>query len=526
MNLELLRKKKIPCFFILHSSFLIFFLFSILHSPFSIQTASAAEVQRPTNIRISPTCFTKSECEAVPYKGTPSPQAVPECQNASFYHSQEAINRGIIYNCYAKHPPVKLQVSIGGRTVTGLENYIQRLYNYLLGIVGIVAGIMIVWAGVKWLTAGPLPERIEDAKKKIAGAIMGLVIALASYVILQTVNPALVNLRLPPVKLARQSQEVTEVVCRDIPQFHCGGRSTERRYRVDNETIPAAFAEFLSEFGLDTLERGSYGCNNSAYSEHNPCGSAGGVCKGIYCQQGDCFDIRMVRVLAPALEKIRTLEGGMANLKDPIRGCFSPAECSSCEGVQITETDNRLTSEGRYNLQLCASAACNCLVSLDAPGNLTCVSRKAEGQNCRVTEECSEGLQCMPTNRSLEYENFKCTRPPVGLDEFCLNDSQCTSGICEHSGATTPDNRIHIGICRTGAQGQPCVGGASGRCAPGLICIDTWGPGGTCSDRAPGRPCQCPADCRSGACEGGADPRRCLGRAVGIDLAVSVGTCR
>ncbi len=492
--------------------------------------AFAAETRTPVNIKIGPTCFTQSECIGEPYKGTPSPSATPECQNPNIFQSQEAIDRGITYNCYAVQPTVKLQVSIGGRSVTGLENYIQRLYNYLLSIIGIVAGIMIVWAGIKWLTAGPLAERVEDAKKKIAGAIMGLVIALAAYVILQTINPALVNLRLPPIKLARQSQEVTEVKCsgdRGIPQFPCGGRPTERRYRVDNETI--TYQYFLA----DSRERGTYSCAKPAYSEYNPCGSAGGECKGVYCSQGGCVDIRMVRVLAPALEKIRTLEGGMANINDPPRGCFSRSECSPCESVQILASGNQLTAEGRYNLQLCASAACNCLLSVDPENNLACVRRKGAGEDCSDNAECdqSAGLTCVPGGVSAVLTELaqlplipaaqppkhgKCYSPQAD-DMPCAEDSDCANGVCGQEtgilgGATWQ--------C-TGAHGSHCGPEDLGsRCTQGLKCIDTGGAGGTCSDGRAGAPCRSIYHCRSLSCSTG--PRIPV---PGNETFFEVGTC-
>ncbi len=85
-----------------------------------------------------------------------------------------------------------------GRTfyeIDFIAQYIAGGYRYLLGIVGIVAGIMIVWAGIKWMTAGGMPDRIGSAKKQIAGAIMGVIIALGAYTILFVINPELVRLK-------------------------------------------------------------------------------------------------------------------------------------------------------------------------------------------------------------------------------------------------------------------------------------------------------------------------------------------
>ncbi|MBI4135300.1 C39 family peptidase [Candidatus Uhrbacteria bacterium] len=91
-----------------------------------------------------------------------------------------------------------LEKVVGEKRIVEIDfiaQYIAGIYRYLIGIVGIAAGVMIVWAGIKWLTAGGMPDRIGSAKKQIAGAIMGVIIALGAYVILFVVNPELVRLK-------------------------------------------------------------------------------------------------------------------------------------------------------------------------------------------------------------------------------------------------------------------------------------------------------------------------------------------
>src|SRR3989338_4255734 len=90
--------------------------------------------------------------------------------------------------------PLK-QTDAQGRTfldVNFIGIYIVGLYKYLVGIASIIAGVMLVWAGVKWLTSAGSAEGIGDARKKIAGASVGLVLVLGSYLILTLINPQLV----------------------------------------------------------------------------------------------------------------------------------------------------------------------------------------------------------------------------------------------------------------------------------------------------------------------------------------------
>lgn len=76
-----------------------------------------------------------------------------------------------------------------------LAKYIKALYKYGIYIVGILALIMIMVGGLFWVTAAGNPNNIATAKKIIGGAISGLILGLLSYLLLLTINPALVELR-------------------------------------------------------------------------------------------------------------------------------------------------------------------------------------------------------------------------------------------------------------------------------------------------------------------------------------------
>ncbi len=78
-----------------------------------------------------------------------------------------------------------------------IGDYIKAIYNYALMIVGILAAIVLMVGGIIWLTSAGNSEKISQAKSWISGALTGLVLMLISYVILQTINPNLVNLRTP-----------------------------------------------------------------------------------------------------------------------------------------------------------------------------------------------------------------------------------------------------------------------------------------------------------------------------------------
>lgn len=103
-------------------------------------------------------------------------------------------------------PPTNLEVSIGTENVAnGLGDYIRIVYDFGVIIVAIVAVVMVVMGGFKWATSGGNSTQIASAKNTIIGALIGLVLALTSWLLLFTINPALVNLErlsIPAIKMA------------------------------------------------------------------------------------------------------------------------------------------------------------------------------------------------------------------------------------------------------------------------------------------------------------------------------------
>lgn len=76
-----------------------------------------------------------------------------------------------------------------------IGEYFSAIYGYLVSIAGIVAGIIIVIAGFQWLIAAGNAAKISEAKKRIANAVVGLILALGSYTVLFLVNPDLVTFK-------------------------------------------------------------------------------------------------------------------------------------------------------------------------------------------------------------------------------------------------------------------------------------------------------------------------------------------
>lgn len=75
------------------------------------------------------------------------------------------------------------------------SEYLNLVFKIGIGVAAGLAVIQIVIGGIQYM-ASESPFKLGDAKSKIEGAILGLVLALGVYVFLYTINPDIVSLKL------------------------------------------------------------------------------------------------------------------------------------------------------------------------------------------------------------------------------------------------------------------------------------------------------------------------------------------
>ncbi len=80
-----------------------------------------------------------------------------------------------------------------GAMTTGLTlaDYLRGMFQFLIGMAGILAVVMIVWCGIK-LMGSPSPAVKSEAKQCVINAILGILLAVGSWIILNTINSQLV----------------------------------------------------------------------------------------------------------------------------------------------------------------------------------------------------------------------------------------------------------------------------------------------------------------------------------------------
>ena len=113
---------------------------------------------------------------------------------------------------------------MGGTGVgPGVGVYLQSIYKIGLGIAGILAVVMITIGGVMYMTTEAVGGK-SDAKNKINNAIIGLILALSSFLLLKTINPAFISSELsltpvpgPPIVDPDPLDKMYSGMCRPFP---------------------------------------------------------------------------------------------------------------------------------------------------------------------------------------------------------------------------------------------------------------------------------------------------------------------
>lgn len=94
---------------------------------------------------------------------------------------------------------VALNVKIPGLDTNApdLATYLEAIFSFLVWGTIILAMLMIIIGGFYYLSSAGNASRASEGKDRIKWAILGLVLALSSYVILSFINPDLVRPKLP-----------------------------------------------------------------------------------------------------------------------------------------------------------------------------------------------------------------------------------------------------------------------------------------------------------------------------------------
>jgi hypothetical protein len=86
-------------------------------------------------------------------------------------------------------------------------DYLSIMFTFLVSFAGVLAVVMLIFGGIQYMSTDSL-SGTESGRSKMYQAVFGLIIVLASYVILNTVNPNLVKFNF---SIQGQEIEIDEV---------------------------------------------------------------------------------------------------------------------------------------------------------------------------------------------------------------------------------------------------------------------------------------------------------------------------
>lgn len=355
--------------------------------------------------------------------------------------------------CYAPPASVNLQIPIGTlKGASTLTQYIPAVYNYLVSIVSIIAIIMIMVGGLRYLTAGGNPSAISSAKETILGAVIGLFLTFGSYVILQTVNPALVSLKLPDIKLIRSSALTNTTATGECPADSPQKTSKVALTNCSNdcdcfkgqtcESVEGSAGQIISASKL-VIWSATAVASGAVVGGANVASGAKYIIQGTY----DALS-SLVSKLGPLVVKNPIKSGAIAYIAVSGLGGSGPASKSVDNGICVQLAKNSIPAGG-----LCAFNS-NCIsnkcLDIDTHQELTvkklgeigaCVGDSkvfsgtlvcTESSTCVANAGPSTDLACVGGFCSWGDENQTCceTAKINGTNTYCdKGENECKTGL-------------------------------------------------------------------------------------------------
>jgi hypothetical protein len=85
-------------------------------------------------------------------------------------------------------------------TTTPIPSLLKYIYNLSILLTGLLALVLLIWGGIRYTISTNNPGRMADAREQITAALLGMIIVFASYLVLNTINPELLILRVIPLE--------------------------------------------------------------------------------------------------------------------------------------------------------------------------------------------------------------------------------------------------------------------------------------------------------------------------------------
>lgn len=96
---------------------------------------------------------------------------------------------------YTLLAPLPLEEGGGLTQQVTFTTYVNGAFRFVLGVAGILAVIMIIYAGFTYMTTDAFQKK-EAGREIISNAVKGLLLAIGTWIIINTINPKLLQFNL------------------------------------------------------------------------------------------------------------------------------------------------------------------------------------------------------------------------------------------------------------------------------------------------------------------------------------------
>ncbi len=76
----------------------------------------------------------------------------------------------------------------GAASLNCIPGLFKLVLNFAFQIVGVVAIFFVLFAGIKFLTSGGDEKKVEEAKKTLTFAIVGIIVVILSFAIINLIS--------------------------------------------------------------------------------------------------------------------------------------------------------------------------------------------------------------------------------------------------------------------------------------------------------------------------------------------------
>lgn len=122
-------------------------------------------------------------------------------------------------------PLEALPIGDATKGTTGYESmssYLAGMMKFLIAIGGVISIVVAIIGGVQRIASGISPSQKADANKRIENALVGLALVLTSYLILNSINPDLVNINFNLEPIAGSTRwKIGTAMSKDTPYADC-----------------------------------------------------------------------------------------------------------------------------------------------------------------------------------------------------------------------------------------------------------------------------------------------------------------